>query len=307
MVGSLVVFGILLRTAFTAITPISVGIEDASTGKPYSITTLDDSSPAAYKLGALIFRPMIEERLDRYIREQGLEEHLRDVTFRMPPKEKFHSIDLEQGEGPAALCGQKISATVSYFPTDGYRDTVDPSKIMERIKLGVKPVNFKLGSHKVQELNHAIVGMRKGGSRVINVTAGKNTGGHYVQLLSIDDEVAESLAMADLIIFDQKKPSGSMGPVAVTHCGDKVSITYSIRDIRGKVLQKEKRVDFVVGDRQVPIVLEVSTLGLRSDSIRSIIVPQELLSGFGEDVEENCAVVVDVQVAQSVLPLPPQT
>ncbi|MGN7678375.1 MAG: hypothetical protein ACTJLL_01260 [Anaplasma sp.] len=309
VVGSLAVFGILLRTAFTAITPSSIGIEDVSTGKPYSITTVDDGSPAAYKLGALVFRPLIEERLDRYIKEQGLEEHLRDVAFRMPPKETFHSIDLEQGEGPAALCGQKISATVSYFPTDGYKDedAVNPSKIMERVRLGIKPMNFKLGSHKVRELNHAMIGMRKGGSRVINVTAGENIGGHYVQLLSIDDEVAESQAMENLITFDQKNPSDGVRPVTVTHCGDKVSITYSIRDVRGKVLQKEKSVDFVVGDRQVPIVLEFSALGLRSDSIRSIIVPQELLSDFGKNVKGNDAVVVDVHVTRSAPPLPPQT
>ncbi|ACZ49101.1 hypothetical protein ACIS_00480 [Anaplasma centrale str. Israel] len=297
VVAVFAVLGLLLRAVSTGI------VSDVAerTEKPYRVSIADNDSPA-YKIGALILRPIIEARIDRYISEQGLAEYLHNMASATPLKENFRLVDMEEGEGREVLCGQKVSAMILHFPMDGQEST-DPLQAARKISGSTQPVSFRLGSHEVKELNYALAGMRRGGSRIVTITRdgeGKSDS-YYVQLTSVDDTVPEAKDIRNLMSFD-KRDTGSKGAITEARCGDEVSVTYTVKDVRGEVLIEDRVVDFVIGARSVPIVLELGIIGLRSDSRRSIIVPPELLSGFDRGVDKHSVKIIDVQVRHKAAP-----
>ncbi|WP_263008483.1 FKBP-type peptidyl-prolyl cis-trans isomerase [Anaplasma capra] len=294
MLCVLAVFSVLGLLVKALSTGIVLNSTEQKGKKPYTISVIDSDSPA-YKIGALILRPIIEARIDRYISEQGLEKYLRDVASAAPLRENFRLLDIEEGEGREVLCGQSVSAMVFHFPMED-EEMADPLQAARKIGGNIRPISFKLGSHEIGELNYALTGMRHNGSRVVTVTSGRNSGSYYVQLTSVDDEVPEARSIRNLMLFDKEDPNYGGGTVAVARCGDKVSVTYTVKDVRGEVLVQDRVVDFTIGSRSVPIVLELGIIGLRSDNRRSIIVPPELLSDFDGSVDKHGVKIIDAQV-----------
>ena len=299
VVAGFAVLGLLLRAVSTSVVS---GIAER-TDKPYRVSITDNGSPA-YKIGALILRPIIEARIDRYISEQGLAEYLRDAASAASPEENFRLIDLEEGEGREVLCGQKVSAMILHFPMDS-QEIVDPLQAARKISGSTQPVSFRLGAHEIKEINYALAGMRRGGSRIVTVTRDEEgkSDSYYVHLTSVDDKVPEAHDIRNLMSFD-KRDTSIKEAATEARCGDAVSVKYTIKDVRGKVLVEDQVVDFIIGNRSVPIVLELGVVGLRSDSRRSIIAPPELLSGFDQTVDKRGVKIIDAQIKHKKVPTP---
>ncbi|AXW84196.1 hypothetical protein BKM88_03290 [Anaplasma marginale] len=295
------VLGLLLRAVSTSIVS---GITERMDKKPYKVSVVDNDSPA-YKIGALILRPIIEARIDRYISKQGLAEYLRDAASAAPLAGNFRLIDIEEGEGREVLCGQKVSAMILRFPMDG-QEITDPLQAARKISGSTKPVSFRLGAHEVKEVNYALAGMRRGGSRVVIVTRDEEgkSDSYYIQLTSVDDTVPEANDIRNLMSFDKRDANSNKEAVTEARCGDAVSVKYTVKDVRGQVLVADQVVDFIIGNRSVPIVLELGVVGLRSDSRRSIIVPPELLSGFDRAVDKYSVKIIDAQIEHKKAPVP---
>ncbi|MDD9362024.1 MAG: FKBP-type peptidyl-prolyl cis-trans isomerase, partial [Anaplasma sp.] len=88
--------------------------------------------------------------------------------------------------------------------------------------------------------------------------------------------------------YDYKKP------ITVSRCGDKVSVMYNVRDASGNAVYENLKAEFTIGTRQVPIALDLAAVDLQSDSIRSVIVPPDLLAGLSTDFDNSTIKILEL-------------
>ncbi|MFV9838546.1 MAG: hypothetical protein AB8U44_00770 [Aaplasma endosymbiont of Hyalomma asiaticum] len=264
--------------------------------KYYSLN-ISDSGSLGYRVGAIILRPIIESRIDSYIREQGLWEYLENLKLQMPPKSSFSYSDVQEGTGPKVLCGQKVTAHIVSTQTGGTeKSTTDNlnDKIASIVNGGgLLPISFQVGTHDVSEVNYGLLGMQKDTSRIIVVDSEKFSGSHYVNLISIDSSGPSEEVMNRFMVFDRTKPKENKA-VSVFRCGDEVSIMYNVRDASGNILISRKAETFKIGARTVPAALDLAAVDLRSDSMRSVIVPPELMHDFDNIPGDANIKIIDV-------------
>ena len=287
---ALVVMLLVLKVASALI----VANSKDSDNKYYSLS-ISDSGSLGYRVGATILRPIIESRIDSYIREQGLWEYLESLKLQMPPKSSFSYSDVQEGTGPKVLCGQKVTATIVSTQTGGTEKVTDnlDDKIASIVNGGGLHTSFRVGTHGVAEVNYGLLGMQKDTGRIIVVDSKKFSGSHYVNLISIDSSGPGEEVMERFMVFDRTKPKENR-TVSIFRCGDEVSVMYNIRDSAGNVLVSSKAATFKIGARTVPVALDLAAVDLKSDSIRSVIVPPELMHDFDNIPSDSSVKIIDV-------------
>lgn len=304
LVGTFAVMGVLaLLLHGLAQTIVGPTIDVAD--RPYKLSITENAS-VGYKIGATILRPLLEARIDSYIKEQGLEEYFENLKANMPQKSNFSVNEMERGTGPGAVCGQLVTATVISMPKlppgNVRKNTSEISKLLAQ---STTTELFRIGTHAIKELNSALLGLRRGGGRVILIHGGENAGSVFVNLVSIESPEPTEDVMERFMVFDKVNPDGK-GTSAVARCGEKVSVMYNVRDHRGAVLAKEQTADFVIGERTVPVALDLAAVDLQSNIKRSVIVPPELLDGF-EDLDKNSIKILDLWMNPSTHSAGPKT
>ena len=294
----------------------------ASAEKPYR-TFSSNTESLGYKLGATILRPLVESRIDKYLKDQGMEEYLLELKSRAFPVIGFSFIDVESGEGPEAVCGQEVSAIVISVPvSDAVSGSASVLKAVSKqllrklpasavkeslnprmpISEEIAPSTLKIGTHEIPEVNYSLAGMRKNGSRVVTVTDmdGNAVSHHYILVKSINNAGYLTNAMKGFMIFDKGNSAPRKTPVTIARCGDKVSVTYKIRDLNGDLVTQGTTGEFTIGAREVPLAFDLGAIDLRSDVARSIIVPPEFFKGFNKGGAHHKSVsVLDLQIAHS--------
>ncbi|MEH0831036.1 hypothetical protein [Anaplasma bovis] len=300
-----------------------VSVISTSAEKPYR-TFSSNTESLGYKLGATILRPIVESRIDKYLKDQGMEEYLLELKSRAFPVSDFSFIDVESGEGPEAMCGQEVSAIVisvpvsdvmsgstsilkaaskqllGKLPASAIKESINPSKMP--FSGEVVPSTLKIGTHEIAEVNYSLAGMRKNGSRVVTVTDsdGNAVSHHYISVKSINNTGYPTNAMKGFMIFDKGNNSPKKDPITIARCGDKVSVTYKIRDLNGDLVTQGKTGEFTIGAREMPLAFDLGAVDLRSDVARSIIVPPEFFKGFNVGGAHYKGVsILDLQIARS--------
>ncbi|WP_230957662.1 hypothetical protein [Ehrlichia ruminantium] len=268
--------------------------EHTDSDKPYKINFPDSLT---YNIGYHLLRPMIESRIDYYIKENGLAEYLSQIKRKTIIPDSFTQHDSLKGSGKTALCGQNISAIIYKF------SYTDDSKqiISEMLKNTLQEIKFKLGESIIKELNYAIDGMQEGGERIIILMDQKGIPKeqYYVKLVSVDSTYPASvnnLLTFNNIIEDYE------GTVNKFRCGDTVSIKYNIRELDGKTILQDQRLQFTIGQNQAPLAIELGTINMRQDMVRSIIAPLELFTNFDkpENFNETNIKLVDITAIKTL-------
>lgn len=222
-----------------------------------------------------LVKPILESTLDRYIEKHGLTEYLRELM--QQEKELVNFYEISEGNGDKAFCGQEVSLQIY--------------KISNSISLSTQAsdITLEIGKDKLKDLSFGIIGMKEGGERVVTTIGGDN---FYVKLVEIKDKYPDSAN--NLMIFNNSVSKTGKR----VKCGDEISIKYSVMNHSGEPIVKDQALQFKVGDKKVPLAIELSVVGMKSGNNRTIISPPELLSVTDDMIikdvhfdEENISII----------------
>ncbi|WP_168464115.1 FKBP-type peptidyl-prolyl cis-trans isomerase [Wolbachia endosymbiont of Ctenocephalides felis wCfeT] len=244
--------------------------------KLYEVNSAPDSfvQTVAYYL----VKPIIESALDRYIEKHGLAEYLQTQQ----EAEQINFYEITEGQGSKAFCGQEVVLQIYKISNKGL---ATPFAFSNQVSDTI----MKIGQGDLLSLG--IIGMKEGGERVVTIT-NNDFKTYYVKLIEVKDPYLSSVD--NLMIFnDLTNKSGKQ----IT-CGDEVSVKYSVREHNGEYTSKNHTVKFRVGDKKVPLAMELGVVGMKVGNNRTIISPPELLrvtdDTLMEDIgfdEENISII----------------
>lgn len=183
------------------------------------------------------------------------------------------TVTLQQGSGPAARCGDRVTVTLKLVTKDGRALTEATQE---------KPLSFHLGDkEQIAGLSQSIVGMRAGERRDAVIPpelAGKpNEGGYLgaeIALLALDPyslETPDDALAAHVHALEEK----ASPPV---RCGETVrlsSISYAPENAE-TVLRKDEQVIITVGGADTPPLIThlLSQLSYRQTAL--VVIPDNL-------------------------------
>lgn len=239
----------------------------------YEINTIGEG--LVQTIAYYLVKPILESTLDRYIEKHGLTEYLKELIEQ--EKELVNFYEISEGNGDKAFCGQEVSLQIY--------------KISNSISLSnqASDITLEIGKDKLKDLSFGIIGMKEGGERVVTTIDGDN---FYVKLVGIKDKYPDSAN--NLMIFNNSvSKTGKQ-----VKCGDEISVKYSVMNHSGEPVVKDQALQFKVGDKKVPLAIELGVVGMKSGNNRTIISPPELLS-VTEDMiikdmhfdEENISII----------------
>ncbi|WP_025263948.1 FKBP-type peptidyl-prolyl cis-trans isomerase [Wolbachia endosymbiont of Onchocerca volvulus] len=268
IVLQLIVSMIIIFTLTSAFVFIIVHINK---GKPekkdklYEISTTHNS--LVQTIAYYLVKPILESAFDRYIKKYGITEYLEEITQQKREENMISFYEITEGNGSKALCGQEVLLQVY--------------KISNNLAIPllnqVSNVTFKIGQNNSKELSLGTIGMKEGGERVITVNSTTNNteasiSSYYVKLLEVKDKYPD--LVNNMMIFDDLiDKTGKQ-----VKCGDEISIKYSIMRHNGKYIIKNQTTQLKVGDKKVPLAIELGVIGMRAFNKRTIISPPELLN-----------------------------
>jgi len=79
-------------------------------------------------------------------------------------------------------------------------------------------------------------------------------------------------------------------------CGDEISIKYSIRKHNGELQIENQAVQFKVGDKKVPLAIELGVIGMRAGNNRTVIAPPDVLTPDGEMFDKENISIIDLSL-----------
>ncbi|AHC39343.1 hypothetical protein [Ehrlichia muris] len=260
--------------------------------KPYKINA---NHSLTHTIGYQLLRPIIESRIDYYIKVNGLVDYLEHIKHKIIKPDLFKIHDIVEGNGKKVLCGQNISATIHKFVYDPNNKNTF-SQALTNIP---QEVTFKLGESIIKELNYTIEGMEEEGQRIIILTdqEGNFKEQYYVKLISIDSSYPDEAN--DILIFNNVIENYE-GTVNKIRCGDSINVRYSIRESNGKVILEDQELKVDVGKNEAPLAIELGLINMRSDMTRSIIVSPKLFTNFEkiENFDENSIKIIDISIIE---------
>lgn len=195
------------------------------------------------------------------------------------PYHNNSSIDIIQGNGEQAECGDTITAHYIIRLVSG-------QEIENTYKSG-KPTTFILGEKQViKGLEHAVIGMKKEGVRRLIAppkmayhnekrTKGLVAGNEFV---TIDVEILNIQPLfkdwqRKIRIFENRNIKNR--PIL---CGDTVSFNYTISNGNDKIIYKSTSpYSFILGSSSIPPAINKSFSDIRRHSRRSVVLPSSLL------------------------------
>lgn len=236
-----------------------------------------------------LVKPILESALDRYIEKHGLTEYLQGIA-QQKEENSMNFYEITEGNGGKALCGQKVLLQMYKIQNNNLATSLP-------LLNQVSDVILEIGQDNLKEMSLGIMGMKEGGERVITINNPTNNNkmnfnSYYVKLIEIKNRYPDSAN--DLMIFnDLANKSGKQ-----VKCGDEISVKYSVSESNGKYIVKNQTVQFKVGNKKVPLAIELGVVGMRAGNNRTIISPPDLLN-ITEDMlikdisfnEENISII----------------
>ncbi|MCM1000997.1 MAG: FKBP-type peptidyl-prolyl cis-trans isomerase [Wolbachia endosymbiont of Melophagus ovinus] len=232
--------------------------------KLYELNTTNDG--LVQTIAYYLVKPILESALDHYIEKHGLKEYLKEITQQEREENSINFYEITEGSGSRALCGQEV--LLQMYKISNNLAAPLPSQVPN--------VTLKIGQDNWKEVGLGIMGMKEGGERVVtvNITNDNKTNfnSYYVKLIEVKDKYPDSVN--NMMIFnDLINRAGKQ-----VRCGDEVSIKYSVMGHNGEYIIKDQTVQFKVGDKRVPLAIELGVVGMRAGNNRTIISPPELLN-----------------------------
>jgi FKBP-type peptidyl-prolyl cis-trans isomerase 2 len=220
-------------------------------------------------------KPVLELAFDNFIEKNGLTDYLKAQKDTEP----LNLYDISQGNGNKAFCGQKVSLQV-YKVSDQNLPSFSSDD-----------VTLEIGKEKLKELNLGIIGMKEGGERAVLV----NKDSYYVKLVKIHDVYPQD----PIMIFDNLVTKTGKS----VKCGDEVLVKCSIRKHSGELQVKDQDLKFIVGNKQVPLAIELGVIGMRVGNDRAIIslpdalitTDNMLISGVNFDTENVSIITLHLE------------
>ncbi|APR98138.1 FKBP-type peptidyl-prolyl cis-trans isomerase [Wolbachia endosymbiont of Folsomia candida] len=216
-----------------------------------------------------LVKPMLESALDRYIHKHGLTEYLQAI-IQQKEESAINFYEISEGNGSKAFCGQEVLLQMYKIQNNNLATTLP-------LLNQVSDVTLEIGQDKLKEMSLGVIGMKEGGERVVTINnPGSNNktnfNSYYVKLIEVKDQYPDSAN--DLMIFnDLVNKSGKQ----VT-CGDEISVKYSVSESNGKYIIKNQTAQFKVGNKKVPLAIELGVIGMKTGNNRTIISPPDLLN-----------------------------
>ncbi|MDG7053051.1 MAG: FKBP-type peptidyl-prolyl cis-trans isomerase [Wolbachia endosymbiont of Alcedoecus sp.] len=230
--------------------------------KLYELNTTDDG--LVQTIAYYLVKPILESALDHYIEKHGLKEYLKEITQQEREENSINFYEITEGSGSRVLCGQEVLLQMYKISNN----------LAAPLLSQVPNVTLKIGQDNWKEVGLGIMGMKEGGERVVtvNITNDNKTNSYYVKLIEVKDKYPDSVN--NMMIFnDLINRAGKQ-----VRCGDEVSIKYSIMGHNGEYVIKDQAAQFKVGDKRVPLAIELGVVGMRAGNNRTIISPPELLN-----------------------------
>ncbi|MDR3131746.1 MAG: FKBP-type peptidyl-prolyl cis-trans isomerase [Rickettsiales bacterium] len=232
--------------------------------KLYELNTTNDG--LVQTIAYYLVKPILESALDHYIEKHGLKEYLKEITQQEREENSINFYEITEGSGSRALCGQEV--LLQMYKISNNLAAPLPSQVPN--------VTLKIGQDDWKEVGLGIMGMKEGGERVVTVNIANdnktNFNSYYVKLIEVKDRYPDSVN--NMMIFnDLINRAGKQ-----VRCGDEVSVKYSVMGHNGEYIIKDQTAQFKVGDKKVPLAIELGVVGMRAGNNRTIISPPELLN-----------------------------
>ena len=233
----------------------------------YNVINIDNNSGIIKIISSYIAIPIVESRIDFYLKNTGLITHLQDRKY---DNRIIYIQDIKKGKGHKILCGQEVIVDLIETSEGDITKNINDKKII-------------IGSDEQQIFNIALIGMKEEGERTFIVPndisnrliGKKNTTTMYnVKLKEVKTHHPDSVK--NLLIFDE-----IIGNEKAIMCGENISLNYTLRDKRGNEI-REGNLKFKVGEGKVPIAFDLGVIEMVPGSKRSIISPPDLLLGKEE-------------------------
>ncbi|MGL9732451.1 MAG: FKBP-type peptidyl-prolyl cis-trans isomerase [Wolbachia sp.] len=213
-----------------------------------------------------LMKPILESALDHYIEKYGLKEYLKNITQQEREENSINIYEITEGSGSKALCGQEVLLQMYKISNN----------LAAPLLNQVSNVTFKIGQDDWKEIGLGIMGMKEGGEHIVTVNIANDNkidyNSYYVKLIEVKDKYPDSVN--NIMIFnDLINRTGKQ-----VRCGDQVSIKYSVMSHNGEYIIKDQTIQFKVGDKKVPLAIELGVIGMRAGNNRTIISPSELLN-----------------------------
>ncbi|MGL9732326.1 MAG: FKBP-type peptidyl-prolyl cis-trans isomerase [Wolbachia sp.] len=232
--------------------------------KLYELNTTNDG--LVQTIAYYLVKPILESALDHYIEKHGLKEYLEEITQQEREENSINFYEITEGSGSRALCGQEV--LLQMYKISNNLAAPLPSQVPN--------VTLKIGQDDWKEVGLGIVGMKEGGEHVVTVNIANDNkmdfNSYYIKLIEVKDKYPDSVN--NIMIFnDLINRAGKQ-----VRCGDEVSIKYSVMGHNGEYIIKDQTAQFKVGDKKVPLAIELGVVGMRAGNNRTIISPPELLN-----------------------------
>ncbi|WP_265022747.1 FKBP-type peptidyl-prolyl cis-trans isomerase [Wolbachia endosymbiont (group B) of Ischnura elegans] len=211
-------------------------------------------------IASYLVRPILESALDRYIEKHGLAEYLEEIT-QQKEEEMINFYEITEGSGSKAFCGQEVLLQMYKI-----------SNNLAALPSQVSDITLRIGE---KEVSLGVIGMKEGGERVVTIAADDNKmsfNSYYIKLIEVKDKYPDSVN--NLMIFnDLINKTGKR-----VKCGDEISVQYSIKRHNGEYIIKDQIVQFKVGDKKIPLAIELGVVGMRAGNKRTVLSPPDLLT-----------------------------
>ncbi|MGL9681891.1 MAG: FKBP-type peptidyl-prolyl cis-trans isomerase [Wolbachia sp.] len=261
---------ISIVTIFTLISAFVFTIVQINKSRPekrdklYELNTTNDNF--VQTIAYYLVKPILESALDHYIEKHGLKEYLEEITQQEREENSINFYEITEGSGSRALCGQEV--LLQMYKISNNLAAPLPSQVSN--------ITLKIGQDDWKEVGLGIVGMKEGGEHVVTVNITNDNkmdfNSYYVKLIEVKDKYPDSVN--NIMIFnDLINRAGKQ-----VRCGDEVSIKYSVMGHNGEYIIKDQTAQFKVGDKKVPLAIELGVVGMRAGNNRTIISSPELLN-----------------------------
>jgi FKBP-type peptidyl-prolyl cis-trans isomerase (trigger factor) len=216
-----------------------------------------------------LVKPILESALDRYIEKHGLTEYLEEIT-QQKEENSINFYEITGGNGSKAFCGQEVLLQMYKISNN---DLATSLPLLSQ----VSDVNLEIGQDNWKEVGLGVIGMKEGGERVVTINNLANGSkisfnSYYIKLVEVKNKYPDSVS--NLMIFN-----GLINKTGrQVKCGDEISVNYSVRGHNGEYIVKNQTVQFKVGNKKVPLAMELGVIGMRAGNNRTIISPPELLN-----------------------------
>ncbi|WP_353278571.1 FKBP-type peptidyl-prolyl cis-trans isomerase [Wolbachia endosymbiont (group B) of Longitarsus flavicornis] len=226
--------------------------------KLYEINATHDG--LTQTIARYLVKPILESALDRYIEKHGLAEYLEEIT-QQKEEETINFYEITEGSGSKAFCGQEVLLQMYKI-----------SNNLAALPSQVSDITLRIGE---KEVSLGVIGMKEGGERVVTIAADDNKmsfNSYYIKLIEVKDKYPDSvnnlMIFNDLINKTRKQ----------VKCGDEISAQYSIKRYNGEYIIKDQIVQFKVGDKKIPLAIELGVVGMRAGNKRTVLSPPDLLT-----------------------------